>query len=135
MTHANRSLADLLDEGLNNPHNGGIFYVYCKWIEMPEKRTPHYPLATIKAAFAQPADLNRTFSAMEGAESLGLVEADIVAVIQDLADTDFNKSMTSQANATIWQDVYKPSRNGKRIYVKFTLNAQRDLLLISFKEA
>ncbi len=102
---------------------------------MAEKRKPHYPLAAIKTAFASPASLNRTFSALEGADTLGMDDTDVIAVVQDLTNADFYKSMTSYAEATIWQDVYKPSKDGKRLYVKFTQNAQRDLLLISFKEA
>ncbi len=102
---------------------------------MAEKRTPHYPLAAIKGAFASPARLDRTLSAVEGAEGLRMDDADVVAVIQDLSSADFDKSMTSHADPTIWQDVYKPLDGRTRLYVKFTLNARRDFLLISFKEA
>lgn len=99
------------------------------------KRKTHYPLATIKTAFALPASLNRTLSAVEGAEALDMDDADVVAVVQGLTESNFDKSMTSYADATVWQDVYKPSKDGKRLYVKFTLNARKELLLISFKEA
>ena len=43
--------------------------------------------------------------------------------------------MTSHADHTIWQDVYKPRAGNQTLYVKFTLDAQQTLLLISFKEA
>jgi hypothetical protein len=43
--------------------------------------------------------------------------------------------MTSVGDHRIWQDVYKPIVAGRELYVKFTLDAQRALLLISFKEA
>ena len=48
---------------------------------------------------------------------------------------DLDKSMTSLADHRVWQDVYKPSVGGRTLYVKFTLDAQRALFLISFKEA
>ena len=102
---------------------------------MTEKHAPTYPLGTIKAAFAVVESLNRTFSAVQGAEALGMDDADVVAVVQGLTKTDFDKSMTSYADITVWQDVYKPSVDDKLLYVKFTLNAQKELLLISFKEA
>jgi motility quorum-sensing regulator/GCU-specific mRNA interferase toxin len=62
-------------------------------------------------------------------------DSDVVAVIQALTLTDFEKSMTSKADHRIWQDVYKPSVGGRTLYVKFTLDAKGALLLISFKEA
>jgi hypothetical protein len=42
--------------------------------------------------------------------------------------------MPSDINPAIWQDVYKPIIEGSELYVKFTLDTQGELLLISFKE-
>jgi motility quorum-sensing regulator/GCU-specific mRNA interferase toxin len=42
--------------------------------------------------------------------------------------------MPSDINPAIWQDVYRPIVEGRELYVKFTLDAQGELLLISFKE-
>ena len=102
---------------------------------MTEKRKPHYALAEIKAAFADPAALNRSFVSKQGADDLDMDDRGVVAVIQGLTLPDFDKSMTSHADHTVWQDVYKPSVGGRAIYVKFTLDARRALFLISFKEA
>ena len=102
---------------------------------MMEKRKPHYDLAAIKAAFANPASLNRTFSSKQGADEVEMDDAGVVAVIQALSNIDFDKSMTSVGDHRIWQDVYKPKVGGQTLYVKFTLDARQDLLLISFKEA
>lgn len=100
-----------------------------------EKRKPHYDLDRIKAAFADTASLNRTFSSKQGADELEMDDEDVVAVIQALSNVDFDKSMTSVSDHRIWQDVYKPKVSGRTLYVKFTLDARQDLLLISFKEA
>lgn len=100
-----------------------------------EKLKPHYELAEIKAAFADPARLNRSFVSRQGADALDMDDKDVVAVIQALTAADFEKSMTSTADSRIWQDVYKPKVGGRTFYVKFTLDAQRTLFLISFKEA
>ena len=100
-----------------------------------EKLRPHYRLATIKAAFAEPSSLNRSFVSKQGADDLDMDDAAVVAVIQGLSSSDFEKSMTSLADHRVWQDVYKPSVRGRRLYVKFTLDARRTLFLISFKEA
>lgn len=100
-----------------------------------EKLRPHYDLAKIQAEFADPANLNRTYSSRQGADDLGMDDAAVVAVIQGLASGDFDKSMTSIADHRIWQDVYKPQVEGRTLYVKFTLDTQQALFLISFKEA
>jgi len=100
-----------------------------------EKLRPHYLLADIKAAFADPATLNRSFVSKQGADVLGMPDTAVVAAIQALRARDFEKSMTSYANAQIWQDVYRPTVDGKELYVKFTLDAANNFFLISFKEA
>ena len=100
-----------------------------------EKRKPHYALADVKAAFADPATLNRSFVSKQGADALGLDDAAVVATIQSLAAADFEKSMTSHADHRVWQDVYRPKAAGTELYVKFTVDARKTLFLISFKEA
>jgi motility quorum-sensing regulator/GCU-specific mRNA interferase toxin len=100
-----------------------------------EKLKPHYELAKIKAEFANADRLNRTYSSQQGADELDMDDVSVVAVIQRLSSSDFDKSMTSMADYRIWQDVYKPRVGDQTLYVKFTLDAQGALLLISFKEA
>jgi motility quorum-sensing regulator / GCU-specific mRNA interferase toxin len=100
-----------------------------------EKHKPHYDLATIQNAFADITKFNRTYSSKQGADDLGMDDADVIGVIQGLKRTDFDKSMTSIADYQVWQDVYKPVVSDKTLYVKFTLDAQKQFLLISFKEA
>jgi motility quorum-sensing regulator / GCU-specific mRNA interferase toxin len=102
---------------------------------MNEKRKPHYDLAAVKSAFADPATLNRTYSSRLSATAMGMGDSGVVAVIQALSSTDFDKSMTAYADHTVWQDVYKPVIGNRSLYVKFTLDAEGALLLISFKEA
>jgi motility quorum-sensing regulator/GCU-specific mRNA interferase toxin len=100
-----------------------------------EKLRPHYLLADIRVAFADPRTLNRSFVSKQGADTLKMDDQAVVNVIQALKHADFDKSMTSYANNQVWQDVYKPKASGTQLYVKFTLDAMGALLLISFKEA
>ena len=100
-----------------------------------EKLRPHYPLTTIKAAFADPARLNRTNVSKQGADDLNMDDQAVVEAIQAITRPDFDKSMTSDQNSAVWQNVYKPSLGGTRLYVKFTLDANDAFLLISFKRA
>src|SRR4051794_22922153 len=100
---------------------------------MSRRRQAHYPLKAIKAAFSDPTRMNRTMTAAEGAEDLGMDELAVIDVVASLTRRDFEKSMPSDVNPEIWQDVYKPIIDGREVYVKFTLDARGELLLISFK--
>lgn len=73
-------------------------------------------------------------TAADGADGLGMDEQAMVDVIAGMAARDFERSMPSEADPAIWQDVYKPIVGGRELYVKFTLDALGELLLISFKE-
>jgi motility quorum-sensing regulator/GCU-specific mRNA interferase toxin len=73
-------------------------------------------------------------TAADGAYDLAVDDQAVVDVIARLTTADFDKSMPSEINPAIWQDVYKPIVGGRELYVKFTLDAQGELLLISFKE-
>ncbi len=73
-------------------------------------------------------------SAAEGAEQLDMNEQTVVDVIAGLTAQDFDKSMPSDFDPTSRQDVYKPVGGGRELYVKFTRDAQGELLLISFKD-
>jgi motility quorum-sensing regulator/GCU-specific mRNA interferase toxin len=78
--------------------------------------------------------MNRTMTAIDGAEVLGMDEQAVVDIIAGLTARDFDKSMPSEVNPAIWQDVYKPVIGGRELYVKFTLDTRGEPLLISFKE-
>jgi motility quorum-sensing regulator/GCU-specific mRNA interferase toxin len=73
-------------------------------------------------------------TAADGAEALGMDELAVVDVIAGLTARDFDKSMPSEVNPAVWQDVYKPVIGDRALYVKFTLDARGELLLISFNE-
>jgi motility quorum-sensing regulator / GCU-specific mRNA interferase toxin len=91
-------------------------------------------LTAVTTAFSDPARINRTMSAAEGAEDLGTDDYVVADVIRGLTAGDFDKSMPSEINPTVWQDVYKPVVEGRELYVKITPDSQGALLLISFKE-
>lgn len=96
-----------------------------------EKRKPHFKLELVKQAIA---DQRYRFTrlALEGGAELGMEMADMLAVISALGSRDFFKSMTTYADHTTWQDVYRPETEFGQVYLKFTLVA--DLLIVSFKE-
>lgn len=98
-----------------------------------EKRKPHHSLDAIKAVFCTPEKLNITKTARNCARSLGINLDQVVAIVQSLSAKNFYKSMTSDLNSSIWQDVYHVAHGKTELYVKFTTDS-RGYLLISLKE-
>jgi len=63
---------------------------------------------------------------------LGLELPDMLAVVMELSPADFYKSMTTHADHTVWQDVYRPTTKAGDVYLKLTVI--NDVLIVSFKE-
>jgi motility quorum-sensing regulator / GCU-specific mRNA interferase toxin len=99
-----------------------------------EKRTSHHDLDAIKRAFSGGKGLY-TQTAIRDAAALGYGKDEIKAAIQTMAKNQLYKSMTSNFNASIWQDVYHVPHDAKTLYVKFTDNGSvTEFTLLSFKE-
>ena len=96
-----------------------------------EKRTPHCKLSIVKA-LVETGKVRTTQSARLGATALGFGFHDMLEVVKALTPTDFYKSMTTYADHTIWQDVYRPSTKAGDVYLKLTV--VDDVLIVSFKE-
>lgn len=98
-----------------------------------EKRTPHYPLARVKALVAQGA-YHVTASALRAAaQDFALIESRQVAgEIQRLDGKSFYKSMTTRHDSKLWQDVYRPTVSGVPAYVKVQI-VDEATVVISFK--
>jgi motility quorum-sensing regulator/GCU-specific mRNA interferase toxin len=56
----------------------------------------------------------------------------MVAVVLELKSADFYKGMTTYADHTIWQDVYRPKTSAGDVYLKLTVID--DVLIASFRE-
>jgi len=96
-----------------------------------EKPTAHCKLAVVKA-FVEAGQVRATRSARLGATALGLELNDMLDVVMALTPMDFYKSMTTHADHTVWQDVYRPSTQAGDVYLKLTVID--DVLIVSFKE-
>jgi len=73
-----------------------------------------------------------THAARAGATALGFDYAELLAVVAGLKPTNFYKSMTTHADHTIWQDVYRPNTAAGDVSLKLTVID--DVLIVSFKE-
>ena len=60
----------------------------------------------------------------------GLELSGMLAVVMTLRPTDFYKSMTTHADHTVWQDMYRPSTHAGDVYLKLTVID--DVLIVSF---
>lgn len=98
-----------------------------------EKRRPHHSLAVVQQLATDPARTRFTQSALDGAAELQFDTKTMRAVLTELQRKDFYKSMTTHANSTIWQDVYRPTVDGVQLYVKLTVYEAENLLVVSFK--
>lgn len=96
-----------------------------------EKNTPHCKLTIVKALI-EAGKVRTTHAARAGANDLGFEFSDMLNVVIALTPSDFYKSMTTHADHTVWQDVYRPSKPAGDVYLKLTVID--DVLIVSFKE-
>jgi motility quorum-sensing regulator/GCU-specific mRNA interferase toxin len=94
-----------------------------------EKLTPHYKLAIVRSLIAA-AKVGST--ALASAAALGFDFFDMLKVVVGLKPADFHKSMTTHADHTVWQDVYRPMTSAGEVYLKLTI--VDEVLIVSFKE-
>ena len=97
-----------------------------------EKSTPHCKLSVVKS-LVEGGHVRATGSAFIGARDLGIRDlAGMCAVVMALTSKNFYKSMTTHADHTVWQDVYRARTRYGSVYLKLTVID--DVLIVSFKE-
>ena len=98
-----------------------------------EKGIPHCKLPVVKALI-ETGQVRATATAYNGARELGINDlSGMCAVVLALTPADFYKSMTTHADHTVWQDVYRAkTTGGDEVYLK--LSVINDVLIVSFKE-
>jgi motility quorum-sensing regulator/GCU-specific mRNA interferase toxin len=79
-----------------------------------------------------PEAMNLTLSALAGVRAAGMAQTDALAIVQGLTAADFYKSMTTNADHRVWQDVYHAEWLETGLYLKF--QQAGEYFVISFKE-
>ena len=97
-----------------------------------EKRSPHYLLRAIQEQMNSVETMNLTQSAVAGIRAAGMAMEDALEVVRCLSRADFYKSMTTNKDHRIWQDVYHGEWRGKPLYLKF--QQAGEFFVLSFKE-
>ena len=99
-----------------------------------EKKKPHYLLSEVQGVVKERGINAFTATALTGAAALGLSGEQAVGVVLGLRQKDFYKSMTTNADHKIWQDVYHATlKAGLVAYIKVTLR-ENGTVVIQFKE-
>ncbi|MFM9969844.1 MAG: type II toxin-antitoxin system MqsR family toxin [Burkholderiales bacterium] len=99
-----------------------------------EKKKPHYLLSEVQRVVEGRGVNAFTATALTGAAALGLSGEQAVVVMLELKQKDFYKSMTTNADHRIWQDVYHAAlKTGSQAYIKVTLR-DNGTVVIQFKE-
>jgi len=97
------------------------------------KRKPHYPLSRIKALIRQGAYRITRTALRTAARDFGSIEPrETAECVLGLDTKDFCKSMTTHHDATIWQNVYRPTVRGASAYVKVQI-VDDATIVISFR--
>ena len=99
-----------------------------------EKKKPHYLLSDVLNIVKSRGENAFTATALTGAVALGLSSEQAVAVVLGLKQKDFYKSMTTNVDHKVWQDVYHAAlKAGLVAYIKVTLR-ENGTVVIQFKE-
>jgi motility quorum-sensing regulator/GCU-specific mRNA interferase toxin len=86
-----------------------------------EKSRTHYPLAQIQAEVARRGAAAFTRTALANGRAMGLTVGEMANVVRSLGHGNFYKSMTTNVDHRIWQDVYHAMTPvGKEAYIKVT---------------
>jgi motility quorum-sensing regulator / GCU-specific mRNA interferase toxin len=97
-----------------------------------EKRSAHYSLDSIKQMIIHQEMRIITASAFKDAFNLGLGEDEIIDTVLKLKPSHLYKSMTTNVDHTIWQDVYYIKNCEIDLYIKLQITEKS--VVISFKE-
>jgi motility quorum-sensing regulator/GCU-specific mRNA interferase toxin len=95
------------------------------------RNTPTYSLDKIQQE-ALEGNLYITKTATLDASYIDMSNEDIVDVVTHLSDKDFYKSMESEKNSLLWQDVYHYKFDDFTLYIKLQIKGKA--VVISFKE-
>lgn len=99
-----------------------------------EKRTPHCKLSQVLKLISE-EKYRLTGVALAGGAALDLDADGIMDVVRALPlNGTFYKSMTSNLDHRVWQDVYHTTVAEGTVKVYLKLTVVQDLLVVSFKE-
>lgn len=88
---------------------------------MLEKRKPHYDLALVRRLVRE-GSLAATPRVYAYFRARGWAIEYMPTCLEDLKQADFHKSQAHRERSGAWLDIYRPTVDGLRLYVKFTVD-------------
>lgn len=99
-------------------------------------RKAHYDLNEIKRLLQKAETRIITKRSKMDAFQLGYVSVEeMVERVQKLVPTEIDKTMTSNADSTLWQDVYKTYDDDNLLYIKLQISHNHEGVIVSFHVA
>jgi len=99
-----------------------------------EKRIAHYSLEKMKKLIKE-GKYRFTFSSRKTiAEDFNLTTEDALEFVLKLKEGDLYKSMQSNEDESLWQDVYHKNIGRKTAYIKLQISINNNAIIISFKQ-
>lgn len=99
-----------------------------------EKHKPHYGLALVKSFINQGLFSITRLASDNAARDFDFIPEEIINIILLLERDNFYKSMTSEHNYTIWQDVYHKNISSLQIaYIKLQIVKEKTVI-VQFKQ-
>jgi motility quorum-sensing regulator/GCU-specific mRNA interferase toxin len=98
-----------------------------------EKRKAHYNLSAIIADVLTLKAAAFTKTALDGGRQMGFTSSEMIEVVCRLSNKQLYKSMTTNADSTVWQDVYHAKTVRGTVYIKVT-RRENGPPVIQFKE-
>ncbi len=95
---------------------------------------PRYNLTKLKTLIENAKTRHITRQSIIDATSIGFSETEMVETVLSIDDLNFYKTMPSNKNEAIWQDVYHITKKGMQLYVKLQKSPGNKGVIISFKE-
>lgn len=104
-------------------------------LSMANPAKPSYDLDELKELIKDENTTSITYNSRQGAYEAGFSWTEIRETVLSLRSGDFYKTMPAKRYDNVWQDVYKPCRNGIKLYVKLQKSPNDKCVGISFKKA
>lgn len=95
---------------------------------------PTYDLEQIQRLIGQgPISSWITITAEKGAALLGLQRSDIIDAVMELRTRHFYKTMASENQPGLWQDVYHVEHGEIPLYIKLQMTVDGRAVVVQFK--
>ncbi|OGQ60559.1 MAG: hypothetical protein A3J24_08685 [Deltaproteobacteria bacterium RIFCSPLOWO2_02_FULL_53_8] len=95
---------------------------------------PTYDLDELKTLIENIDSRYITDHSINDAMEIGYSKEEIIITVMSLKHNEFYKTMPAKKIQGLWQDVYKPTRTGIKLYIKLQKSYDGKCVVISFEK-